>query len=142
MIKAIIIDDQTPVRDLLKLMIEESIDLTDLKVIGEAANVENGIKIINENKFDILFLDIKLGTLDGFDLLKMIENDDFFVIFISDYDEYLHPAIHVRPIDYLLKPFTDEQLVNAIERFRIVKAKESNRIDTHSEHFGEKKTKF
>jgi len=110
----IIIDDEQQVRQTLKKMLSQ-LD-TEIQVLGEAGNVQNGISLVKENQPDLIFLDIELTDGTGFDLLKQIEDKTFQVIFITAYHEYAINAIKFSALDYILKPFDPEDIGRAIDK--------------------------
>src|SRR6056297_777540 len=110
----IIIDDEQQVRQTLKKMLSQ-LD-TEIQVLGEAGNVQNGISLVKENQPDLIFLDIELTDGTGFDLLKQIEDKTFQVIFITAYHEYAINAIKFSALDYILKPFDPEDIERAIDK--------------------------
>ncbi len=116
MIKAIIIDDIEQARITLKKDLETYI--RDLEVIAEADSVVEGAKLLRKTKPDILFLDIQMQDGSGFDLLDILGEIDFKIIFITASDAHAIKAFRYAAIDYLLKPVDPDELVAAIERFR------------------------
>ena len=112
--KAIIIDDIDSVAQLLKRMIGKY--CTDVQVEGVANSAEEGEKLINETKPDIVFLDINMPGMGGFELLQSLDKIDFSVIFVTAFNEYAVKAIRFGAIDYLLKPIDPEELKSAVAR--------------------------
>ena len=111
-LSAIIIDDERPARRELAFLLEEFRDIT---VLGDADNISDSIKLINELKPDLVFLDIQLSGENGFDLLNQV-CVDFKVIFVTAYDEYAIKAFNVNASDYLLKPVDPKRLKIALDR--------------------------
>lgn len=112
MIKAVIIDDEQPARELIKVYLK---DVADIEVVGEAANGFEGIKVIQNEQPDLVFLDIQMPKVDGFEMLELIE-DPPAIIFCTAYDEYAIKAFEKNAIDYLLKPFSKSRLLDAIKK--------------------------
>ena len=113
--KAIIIDDEPAARRLMKSMLEEDQDV--VQVIGEAGNGRDAIAIIEEMKPDVIFLDIQMPDLTGFeviDKLKIKPN----IIFTTAYEQYAIKAFETFSIDYLLKPVKEERLANSISKLQ------------------------
>ncbi len=109
--KTIIVDDVRLIRKELKNMLNK---YPNIQVVGEASNGEEAIQLISEVKPDLVFLDIHLPKLSGFDLLDRIDVD-FKVIFISSfYDKFSAKAQHYNPVDFLMKPINKEKLSRAI----------------------------
>lgn len=111
--RAVIIDDERLARQELKSLIEECSDT--IKVVGEAKDGLEGIKIIEKLAPDIIFLDIQMPEMDGFEMLKHLEEIPI-VIFTSAYDEYALEAFRANALDYLLKPVDPAELMNTIQK--------------------------
>ena len=116
MIKAVIIDDIEQARTTFKKDLEEY--AKDVVVIGEAGGVVEGAKLLKNVKPDILFLDIQMQDGSGFDLLDLLSEIPFKIIFITASDAHAIKAFRYAAIDYLLKPVDPDELVNAIDKFR------------------------
>lgn len=114
MIDTIIIEDEINARGVLKKMIA----LIDnrVNIIAETGYVRDGIKLINDKKPKLVFLDIQLEDGIGFDILKRLDTLDFKVIFTTAYDEYALKAFKYSATDYLLKPINPIELGGALER--------------------------
>ena len=110
--KVIIVDDESAGRQLLK---EYLSDFPELVVLGEANNGVDAMKLINQFKPDLVFLDIQMPGMTGFDVLKHLEEIPQ-IIFSTAYDQYALKAFEVHAVDYLLKPYTKERFKTAIER--------------------------
>jgi two-component system, LytTR family, response regulator len=119
-IRAIIIDDERLARNELKKLLQ---DHSDIEVIEEAANVDDGIEKIELLNPDLIFLDIQMPGKTGFDLLAEVEKAPR-VIFITAYDEYAIKAFEVNALDYLLKPVEPKRLADAIQKLHIEISKE------------------
>src|SRR5512145_2399460 len=102
MIKVIIIDDEKLVVDSIELLLNEY--CKDVTIIGKCTSYEEGIKLINQQKPDVLLLDIEMPFGTGFDLLEKFTVIDFEVIFITAYSQYALKAIKYSALDYILKP--------------------------------------
>lgn len=114
MIKAIIIDDEKFARDNIKSILLSC--HKNVKVIGEAENVEQGIELLNKEKPDIIFLDVEMPDGTGFDLLKKIKEKDFKIIFTTAHESYAIEAIKFGAFDFLLKPFKTSELVESVNK--------------------------
>ena len=119
-IRAIIIDDERLARNELKKLLQ---DHSDIEVIEEAANVDDGIEKIELLNPDLIFLDIQMPGKTGFDLLAEVEKAPR-VIFTTAYDEYAIKAFEVNALDYLLKPVEPKRLADAIQKLHIEISKE------------------
>lgn len=113
-INALIVDDEENGRTILRKLLAEF--CPRVRVLGEAANVESGIALIEETQPDLVFLDVKMPFGTGFDLLEQIGEVDFDVIFTTAHDDYAIRAIRYAAIDYLLKPIDIDELVSAVQR--------------------------
>lgn len=111
--KAVIIDDERLARTELKHLLEKHSNKID--IIGEAVNAKDGIALIEKEKPDVIFLDIQMPEMNGFEMLKELEEIPH-VIFITAYDEHAIEAFKVNALDYLLKPVDPDQLSVAIDK--------------------------
>lgn len=110
--KIIIIDDEAAGRQLIREYLE---DFPDLIVIGEANNGVDAIRLIREFKPDLIFLDIQMPGLNGFDVLTRLDEMPL-VIFSTAYDKYALKAFEVHALDYLLKPYTRDRFSIAVQK--------------------------
>lgn len=111
-IKTLIIDDESLARQLLQAYLK---DFEALELIGECKNGFEGVKEINEQKPDLVFLDIQMPKITGMEMLDLLEHKPL-VIFTTAYDEYAIKAFELHAVDYLLKPFAQERLQEAVNR--------------------------
>ena len=109
-IKTLIIDDEWLIRSELKTML---IQYPNIDVIGEAANVNEAVKLCTELKPDLVFLDIHIPGGSGFDFLNQV-NCNFKLVFITAFDHYLDETKKYRSIDYLMKPINKDKLLRVI----------------------------
>ncbi len=112
--KAIIIDDERLARNELKKLLEE---FPEVEVIGEGANANEGIEIIEALSPDLVFLDIQMPGKTGFDMLTELERAPH-VIFVTAYDEYALKAFEVNALDYLMKPVEPKRLADALMKVK------------------------
>lgn len=110
--KIIIIDDEAAGRQLIREYLE---DFPDMIVIGEANNGVDAIRLIREFKPDLIFLDIQMPGLNGFDVLTRLDEMPL-VIFSTAYDKYALKAFEVHALDYLLKPYTRDRFSIAVQK--------------------------
>lgn len=110
----VIIDDEKSNLNLLKHFITNF--LPNLKIIGEASNVEEGIDTINRLKPEILFLDIQLNDKNAFDILNDIDLGEFEIIFVTAFEDYAVKAFKYNAIDYVLKPIIIDDLMTATDK--------------------------
>lgn len=114
-IKSIIVDDESKSRNNLKQLLSEYCPAVE--VIAEADSAANALILIAEHQPDLLFLDIEMGELSGFDLLKLLNGKQTFeLIFVTAYDNYGIQAVKACAIDYLLKPINILELSNAVDQ--------------------------
>lgn len=111
-IRVLIVEDEEPARDIVKAYLKKHIDI---EIIGEAADGFNGLKAINELKPDLLFLDIQMPKLTGFEILELIEHKPV-IVFTTAYDQFALKAFEMNATDYLLKPFSSERFDTAIQK--------------------------
>ncbi len=115
-IKAIIIEDEQRGALSLQKMIERF--HTDIEVIEIAENGKNGIAAIKRNQPDIIFLDIQMPDMTGFDMLEQLESINFDIIFTTAHDQYALRAFKHAAVDYLLKPIDMDELSDALAKLR------------------------
>lgn len=114
MIRVIIIDDESLARKLIRNYLEEYVDFT---IVDECADGFEAAKSIAQHKPDLIFLDVQMPKLDGFELLELLDPRPF-VIFTTAFDQYALKAFESSAIDYLLKPFGRDRLDRAITNFK------------------------
>lgn len=113
MTKAILIDDEPLAREVVKEYLEE---YPDIQVIAECGDGFEGVKAIALHQPDLIFLDIQMPKITGFEMLELIEQRPG-VIFTSAFDEYAIKAFEAHAIDYLLKPFSKDRFKAAVEKW-------------------------
>lgn len=114
MLKAIIIDDEERGRISLREKIKTYCPL--LQIVGEAANAKEGMAQIEQQQPDVVFLDIQMPRLSGFEMLNKIPQHDFHIVFTTAYDQYAIKAIKYAAFDYLLKPIDVEELKDVVSK--------------------------
>lgn len=115
MIKVIVIDDEPLARSMVKEYISAH---TDLEVVQECGDGFEGVKAIAALKPDLIFLDIQMPKINGFEMLELVD-DPPDVIFTTAFDEYAMQAFETNAIDYLLKPFDQDRFDKAIQKWKI-----------------------
>ena len=113
--RAIIVDDEELARQVLREMIW---DAGGVEVVAECANGFEAVKAIAELKPDLLFLDIQMPKLDGFEVLELVDDRTAAVIFVTAYDQFAMKAFDAHAVDYLLKPFAADRLKTALGKAR------------------------
>jgi two-component system LytT family response regulator len=113
-LRVLIVDDEPLARAVLR---EYLASLPDIEVLAECANGFEAVKAVAELAPDLMFLDVQMPKLDGFEVLELIARD-VAVVFVTAYDEYALRAFEVHAVDYLLKPFGVERVAAALARAR------------------------
>jgi len=124
--KALIVDDEELARKLLREMLSSH---PEIEVAAECGNGMEAVKAAAEHKPDLLFLDVQMPKLTGFDVLELIEREGVAVIFVTAYDQYAMKAFDVHAVDYLLKPFSRERFEAALERAKSSSTKPKKWVD-------------
>jgi two-component system, LytTR family, response regulator len=114
MLRAIIVEDEFRSRQTLAGMLK--LFCKNVEIVGEAENVKEGINLIQNEKPDVVFLDIQMPDGSGFKLLEEIGKINFDVIFTTAYDQFAIQAIKFSALDYLLKPIFQDDLVKAVKK--------------------------
>ena len=115
-IKAAIVDDEELARGYLRELLRAH---PDIEIVAECANGFEAVKTIGETTPDLLFLDVQMPKLDGFEVLELIDPSRApVVIFVTAYDQYAMRAFDAHAVDYLLKPFDAPRFERALERAR------------------------
>jgi two-component system LytT family response regulator len=111
-IRAVIVDDEELARQVVHEML---LPHPEVEVVAECANGFDAVKAVAELSPDLLFLDVQMPKLDGFEVLELI-GPDIAVVFLTAYDQYALRAFEVHAVDYLLKPFDATRFDAALER--------------------------
>ncbi len=134
--KVLIVDDESLARQLVRGYISQR---NDIEVVGECKDGFECLKFITEHKVDILFLDVQMPKINGFELLEVLREKPH-VVFTTAFDEYAIKAFEMNAVDYLLKPFSKERLFEAVEKcISRIKLNENKEINTEklSENYAE-----
>ncbi len=113
-LRAVIVDDEELARGLLREMLKAH---AEIEIAAECANGFEAVKAITDTAPELVFLDVQMPKLDGFEVLELIEPGPA-VIFVTAYDQYAMRAFDAQAVDYLLKPFSAERFERALERAR------------------------
>ena len=113
MIKAVLIDDEPLARSIVKEYLKQ---YPQIDIVQECDNGFEGVKSIMQQQPDIIFLDIQMPRINGFEMLELVENPPA-IIFTTAYDEFAIKAFETHAIDYLLKPFSRERFDKAIQKY-------------------------
>jgi len=112
MIKAIIIDDEMHGRKTLSILLGEY--CPEVQVVEQCDNGETGAEAIKKLNPDLVFLDIEMPRMNGFEMLEQFSEIHFAVVFTTGYDQYAIKAFRFSALDYLLKPIDHEELKKAV----------------------------
>jgi len=113
-IRAVIVDDEELARQILVEYLRHE---PDIEIVAECGNGFAAVKAVAEHKPDLLFLDVQMPKLDGFEVLELIDRE-IAVVFVTAFDQYAMKAFDAAAADYLLKPFGQDRLHNALQRVR------------------------
>ena len=116
MIKAITIDDEGHCLEMLNLLLEEF--CPDVQLLEECRSAKKGLEAIKKYGPDLVFLDIAMPVMNGFELLEQFSTLPFAVIFTTGYDQYAIKAFRFSALDYLLKPIDKDELITAVTRVK------------------------
>jgi two-component system LytT family response regulator len=111
--RVLIIDDEPLAR---MVVLEYLQDFKEIEVLGECNDGFEGLKAIQQHQPDLIFLDVQMPKINGFEMLELVENPPA-VIFTTAFDEYAIKAFETHAVDYLMKPFSKERFNKAVEKF-------------------------
>jgi len=114
--RALVVDDEPPARHTLRLLMARE---KDFQIVAECGHGAEAVAAVSEARPDVLFLDVRMPGMDGFDVLRRIPPESMpAVVFVTAYDRYAPQAFEQHAIEYLLKPFTDERFADVVEHVR------------------------
>jgi len=122
-LRTLVVDDEELARQVMRELLRAH---QEIEVVAECRNGLEAVKAVAEHKPDLLFLDVQMPKLTGFDVLELI-GPDVPVIFVTAYDEYAMKAFEVHAVDYLLKPVGKERLAAALQR---IKKRQTEKLPT------------
>jgi two-component system LytT family response regulator len=134
---AVIIDDMSDAREALKDELDTH--CPEIKLLGEAESVVSGSKLLKTIKPDIVFLDIELQDGTGFDILEIIGDYSFKVIFTTASDEFAIKAFRFSALDYLMKPVDPDELIEAIQKLDGLEEKGEEQLEVLMHSLNQKK---
>ena len=115
-IKVLVVDDEPLARERLTTLLSQE---PDVELVGPARDGEEAITAIHDDSPDLVFLDVQMPQMNGFDVIEAVGSDKMpLVIFVTAYDQHALKAFQVRALDYLLKPFDRERFTDALQRAR------------------------
>lgn len=133
-LRAVIVDDEELARKNLIMMLETY--CPEIDVIGEASDKDEAQSIIESSSPDVAFLDIRMPSgSEGFELLDMIENRNFLVVFVTAFKDYAIRAFQANAVHYLLKPIDDEDLRAAVDKLIATKETFANNPGNYDDYF-------
>lgn len=119
MIEALIVDDEELARRGLEIRLDA---YEDISVCGKCRNGREALAAIRERRPDLVFLDVQMPGMDGFDVLRHLSGSEMpAIVFVTAYDEFALKAFEANALDYLLKPINDDRLAEAIDRVRRIR---------------------
>jgi two-component system LytT family response regulator len=124
-LKAIIVDDELHGRENLKNLLDTY--CPEIKVIATADSAVQAKILVLENELDVVFLDINMPVLDGFDFLESLEQQNFMLVFVTAYEQYGIKALKAHPIDYLLKPINIKELQQTVKQL-VIRSKKVSKM--------------
>ncbi|PAU93690.1 DNA-binding response regulator [Aliifodinibius salipaludis] len=119
--QAVIVDDEPPAREVVAEYLE---DVDWISVSGSFGNPRKALTFLEENQTDLLFLDIQMPQMSGFDLVDQLDTLPH-IVFSTAYDEYAIRAFDINAVDYLLKPYTQKRFLEALQRVRQIAGDEN-----------------
>ena len=115
--RVVLADDEPPARDTLRLLLAGD---PDFVVVAECAHGEETIGAVQRESPDVLFLDVQMPGMDGFDVLRTLGPSSVpALVFVTAYDRYALRAFEEHALDYLLKPFSDERFTDVLQRVKV-----------------------
>jgi two-component system LytT family response regulator len=115
-LKALIVDDESLARRGLAHRLK---NISDIEIVGEAQNGREALKLIEEKSPDLVFLDIQMPGINGFDVVKQLDVETMpIILFLTAYDEFAVQAFEANALDYILKPIDEERLHQVLEKVR------------------------
>lgn len=137
--RAYLVDDEPLARERLKSLLSHT--KSSLEVIGESGQASEAIELINSEKPDVVFLDIQMPGLDGFDVISLLEKPLPYIVFVTAYDQYAIKAFEVFALDYLTKPVRLERLQKCLDRLSDLKSVKELQKKTLQKALDEQKEK-
>ena len=114
--RVVVVDDEPPARQTLRLLLGREQDFT---LVAECGHGQEAVAAVTRERPDVLFLDVRMPGMNGFDVLREIGGDALpVVVFVTAYDQYAPQAFEQHAVEYLLKPFSDERFGDVVEHVR------------------------
>ncbi len=129
-LRTLIVDDEPLARERVRMMLAAHPDVT---IVGECGDGRQAIEAIRDLRPDVVFLDVQMPGLDGFEVLRALDEEPLpYVIFVTAYDRYAIQAFDVHALDYVLKPFSPDRFAQALERARGARGRTGERLTDHA----------
>jgi two-component system LytT family response regulator len=129
-LRTLIVDDEPLARERVRMMLAAHPDVT---IVGECGDGRQAIEAIRDLRPDVVFLDVQMPGLDGFEVLRALDEEPLpYVIFVTAYDRYAIQAFDVHALDYVLKPFSPDRFAQALERARGARGRIGERLTDHA----------
>ncbi|MBT8267195.1 MAG: LytTR family DNA-binding domain-containing protein [Bacteroidia bacterium] len=122
-LNAIIVEDEETSREILKNYLKKY--CPNVSILGEAANVEEGLVLIRNNDLDLVFLDVEMPFGNAFDLLDKVGDRTFETVFVTAYNHYAIDALNAHASYYLMKPISIDELIKSVDYISEIKTKEN-----------------
>jgi two-component system LytT family response regulator len=120
-IRTLIVDDEPLARKGVRILLEKD---PDVRILGEAGDGIEALERIKADRPDLVFLDVQMPEMSGFEVLESLSPDELpLVVFVTAYDQYALNAFQVHALDYLMKPFEDERLQEALDHAKALQRK-------------------
>ncbi|MBL7814289.1 MAG: response regulator [Saprospiraceae bacterium] len=132
-LRTILIDDEENCLDVMQIVLEKH--CPQVQVVARASNGLQGLKAIITHEPDLVFLDIEMPKMDGFQMLEALEQIDFTLVFTTAYDRFAIRAFKFSAFDYLLKPIDEEEVIKTIQNIEARLSTQTERLSLLKEHY-------
>jgi len=137
--KVLLIDDEALARSILRNYCER---IPTIEILGECENGFDAVKMIDEKKPDLIFLDVQMPKLNGFEVLELIQHTTTKVIFTTAFDEYAVKAFDADALDYLLKPFLFDRFEQALEKCMAASIPNERNLNTQAYNYPDERQRI
>lgn len=115
-IRTILIEDESPAMETMELYLKKY--CPDIQVVGKAMDARSAIELLQQQKCELVFMDVELPYGNAFDILEKVGAIPFHLVFVSAYDQYALNALNHKAVHYILKPIDIEELIKAVEKVK------------------------
>ena len=122
-LRAIIVEDEANSREILRNYLAKYCN--DVKLLGEASNITEGLELVQKQQPDLVFLDVEMPFGNAFDLLDKVPDRTFETVFVTAYNQYAMDALNNHAAYYLMKPINIDELIKAVDYVKEIKEKEN-----------------